>query len=92
MKSVGYAEALSSRPSMKRGGKKELRSIEISKAENGGHIVEHRFNSGDGPYHSPEQHVFGADEGAKLLSHLKEHMAISAKVPAETKAAEASEE
>ena len=77
-KTVGYAEALNSRPEKPKAGKKELRSIEISKAENGGHIVEHRFENGDGPYHSPEQHVFGKDEGAKLTAHLKEHMGISA--------------
>jgi len=73
-----YAEALSSRPKMPKAGKKELRSIEISKAENGGHIVEHRFENGDGPYRSPEPNVFGKDEGAKLTAHLKEHMGISA--------------
>lgn len=72
---VGYAEALSSKPKFG-SAKKELHSIEIEKAENGGHIVRHRFEGGDGPYHSPESHAFGADEGHKLLSHLKEHLGI----------------
>ena len=76
MSKQAYAEALSSRPKMPKAGKKELRSIEVSNAQNGGHIVEHRFSSGDGPYHAPEQHVFGADEGSKLMAHLKQHMGI----------------
>jgi hypothetical protein len=76
MKSVGYAEALSSRP--KPGGKKMLRSIEIEPAMNGGHVVNHRFHSGNGPYHEPEQHVFGADDGEKLMAHLKTHLGIKA--------------
>jgi hypothetical protein len=72
-----YAEALEHNAAMKRsGGKKELRGISIEKAENGGHIVEHRFNSGDGPYHEPEQHVFGTGDGKKLLAHVAKHMNI----------------
>jgi hypothetical protein len=78
MKSVGYAEALSSRPK-KGNSKKELRSVEIEKAENGGHIVNHRFTSSGPEYHSPEPHVFGADEGEKLMAHLKSHLGIGAK-------------
>lgn len=56
---------------------KEIRSIEIEKAENGGHTVTHRFqHSSDGPYHEAENHVFGQSEGSKLMSHLKEHLGI----------------
>jgi hypothetical protein len=74
-----YAEALSARPKSRKMAPKELRSIEVEKAENGGHTVSHRFNSGDGPYREPESHVFGKSEGAKLMAHLKEHLSINAK-------------
>lgn len=77
MKSVGYAEAVgNSRP--KKMGPKVLRSIEIEKAEGGGHVLTHRFKQNDGPYHESEgPHVFGKSEGAKLMAHLKEHLDIS---------------
>ncbi len=71
-----YAEALSQKAKPRKAGPKELRSVEIEKAENGGHTVSHRFKSNDGPYHEPEQHVFGAAEGKKLLAHLAEHLGI----------------
>lgn len=74
MSKASYSEALSARPS-----KPKLRSIEIEKAENGGHVVNHRFvNSGGPGYHEPEAHVFGESEGAKLMAHLKEHLGIKA--------------
>ena len=56
---------------------KEIRSIEVEKAENGGHTVTHRFQHGtDGPYHEAETHVFGKSEGSKLMVHLTEHLGI----------------
>lgn len=91
-KQMGYTEALSARP--RKPTSKEpakLRSIEFSKAENGGHIAEHRFESGDGSYHSPEQHVFGADEGHKLLAHVAKHMGIQAEEPETEETHEAEE-
>lgn len=79
-KSVGYAEALNS--SRKKAGPKEVRSIEVEKAENGGHTVTHRFqHQSEGPYHEAETHVFGKSEHAKLLSHLSKHLGIKAEAP-----------
>jgi hypothetical protein len=74
----GYAEALSSRPKPpKKSAPKEIRSIEVEKAENGGHTVTHRFmHQSEGPYHEAESHVFGASEGKKLMAHLTEHLGI----------------
>jgi hypothetical protein len=70
-----YAEALEHNAAMKRdGGKKELSHMRISEAENGGHLVEHHFESA----HEPEQHVFGAADGAKLLAHVAKHMNVKA--------------
>jgi hypothetical protein len=82
-----YAEALSANPRVKPGKKlppTEIRSIEVEKAENGGHTVTHRFqHQSDGPYHESETHVFGASEGAKLMSHLSEHLGIKSEAPDE---------
>jgi hypothetical protein len=59
--------------------KRPLRSIEIEPAENGGHTVTHRFKSSPNPgksgslsevYHEPETHVFGPDDGAKMITHV----------------------
>lgn len=68
-----YAEALSTRP--KRPGKKELDHIRLSKAENGGHMVEHHFVSEHG-FHEPETHVFGDGKGKELMAHVAEHMGV----------------
>lgn len=65
-----------------RGGKKSLRSITLSHAENGGHIAEHRYESA-GQYHEPEMHVFGKGEGKKLMAHIAEHMKIEHEPKAE---------
>lgn len=75
-----FAQALSSKPRPgKKAGPKEIRSIEVEKAENGGHTVTHRFqHQSEGPYHEAETHVFGKSEGAKLLAHLTEHLGINA--------------
>lgn len=76
-----YAEALSQKPRRKQ-AEPELDHVRITPAENGGHVVEHHFESGpDMRYKEPESHVFGADEGAKLLAHLKEHLGIKADIP-----------
>jgi hypothetical protein len=58
---------------------KVLSHLQVSQAENGGHIVEHHFdNSGPGEgYHEAEQHVFGKGEGGKVLAHIGKHMGIS---------------
>lgn len=66
---------------------KVLRSMEIEKAENGGHTVTHRFqNSSEGHYHESESHVFGASEGSKLMDHLKEHLEMTPEPRAEKSA------
>lgn len=78
MSKEAYAEAIT-RSAPKRQSKKELRSVEIEKAENGGHTVTHRFRSVEGPYHEPERHVFGKGEGKKLVEHLKEHLGVEMK-------------
>lgn len=57
-------------------GKKVLKSLELARAANGGHIVTHRYESSTGEYHEPEQHTFGKDEGQKVLDHVSKHMGI----------------
>jgi hypothetical protein len=52
---------------------KVLEHIRVSEAENGGHVLEHHHTSYD---HPPETHVFGADEGTKLVAHLAKHAHI----------------
>lgn len=78
-----YAQAVTRRPP--KPGKmpaKQIRSVEIEKAENGGHVVTHRFeHSGDGPYHEAETHVFGAGDGGKLLAHLTKHLRVKVEAP-----------
>ena len=48
--------------------KKKFESMSIRNASNGGHIVEHRFESGNGVYHEPELHVFAA--GPEMVKHV----------------------
>ena len=85
-KQVSYAEALDHN----RRGRKEaekapaLHHLEISEAENKGHIVEHHFEHNDGPYQEPKQHVLEPPEGPKpqlpeghVLQHIAKHMGIA---------------
>lgn len=60
---------------------KKLKSLEIGFAENGGHIISHRFdNSGNmGGYHDAEDHAFGKSEGHQALKHIAKHMHIRGK-------------
>ena len=74
-----YEEALSAKLTPSSGKKPKLSTIEIAKAGNGGHALTHKFGSGGGSYQEPEIHRFSANEGNKLIAHLKEHMGI--KVP-----------
>jgi hypothetical protein len=69
----GYAETLDSNAKMRKRPKPELRSIELSKAENGGVIAEHRMTEYTG---KEPKHVFGADEGQKLAVHIEKHLGI----------------
>jgi len=67
----------------KKMGKPKLRSIEVERATNGGFIATHRFANSSGPYREPENATFGADEGAKLVTHLAKHLGIKGKAEAE---------
>lgn len=84
VKPVGFGEAISRPRHMLKMGKKELRSMEIEKGENGGHTVTHRFHPGtNGEYRESEgPHVFGASEGKQLMAHITEHLGI--KMPKES--------
>lgn len=82
---MNYAESLEHGAAVKRGRntKPTLAHIRIEEAENGGHSVEHHFESGGGAYHEPKTFVFGKPEGAKpslpkghILQHIAEHMGI----------------
>jgi hypothetical protein len=63
--------------------KAKLRSIEVERATNGGFIATHRFVNSSGPYRESENATFGADEGKKLVEHLKQHLGIKGKEEAE---------
>ena len=65
---------------------KALRHLQISHAENGGHIVEHHFESGE-RYHEPEMHVFAKKEGKKMIAHIAKHMGVADGEPEEKEAA-----
>jgi hypothetical protein len=52
-------------------GKKELDHMRVSQAKNGGYVVEHHFKHFS---HQPESHVFGKEESAALLAHMKKHL------------------
>jgi hypothetical protein len=67
---------------------KELRSIELRKAENGGAVAEHSFTHYE---HKPETHVFGAGDGRKLSAHLEKHLGISMPGKSKTDSAEETE-
>lgn len=56
-------------------GKKVLDHLRVHEAENGGHMVEHHFESME---HPPEQHVFGEGQGGEMMDHIREHMGIEA--------------
>ena len=64
--------------------KKEISRIGIEPAENGGHTVTHHYreirregkHGVQSSYVDPESHVFGADEGHKMLAHVANHLDI----------------
>lgn len=55
----------------------EVKSIEHERSANGGHVFTHRMAQAGGPYHEPEVHTFGKDEGKKALAHFATHAGIS---------------
>lgn len=62
--------------------KKEFHHLEITEADNGGHIVSHHTN-----YHEEiAQHVFSPEEGDKMLAHVAKHMGVQADASAKPEA------
>ena len=67
---------------------KELVRMEIEPASNCGHTVTHHYravrhkdprsHSGITEYVEPESHVFGDEEGHKLIRHIADHLGITA--------------
>jgi hypothetical protein len=56
---------------------KSLHHIEVAQGAEGGHIVTHHFvNSGPGPYHDPEPHPFGPEQGGEAMSHIADTMGM----------------
>ena len=79
-----YAEMVGSRPKVGKKAEPKLAHMRVTPAENGGVVVEHHFESGpETRYKEPETHVFGANEGEKMLSHISEHMGIKSEAPDE---------
>lgn len=70
---AGYREARS--PSNK---SKVLHHLQVQKAEEGGHVVEHHYENDGMTFHKPKTYVFGADEGADMLHHIAKHMNVEA--------------
>ena len=74
-------------------GKKQLQEMRIRPAENGGHTVTHEYkrqmvNRGgsmkgglDYEYPRSEDHVFGPEDGDKLMSHISKHLHITSAAP-----------
>lgn len=87
---ASYAETLDANAKMRKRPKPQLRSIDLSKAENGGVIAEHRMTEYSG---KEPKHVFGAEDGHKLASHIEEHLGIkmSAEEPKEVESTEEDE-
>lgn len=52
-------------------GKPELDHIRIAVGKAGGHVVTHSMDNGES-----EPHVFGGDEGAKLMQHVQKTMHV----------------
>ncbi len=65
---------------------RHVHAIRIEIGKDGGHVVRHEMRGG-----SPEvfgggeegPHIFGAEDGEKLLAHLKKHANISSTKPEE---------
>jgi len=87
-----YAQALDHNAAVRKGNKSKavLNQLRIEEAENGGHVVEHHFESGTGAYHEPETHVFAEPEGkpklakGHVLQHIAEHLGIPHEVIGKT--------
>lgn len=75
VKSGGY----SFRKGKNKGSAPVLRSIEVARSANGGFTARHNFNNSGPTYVEPQEHVFGAKDGAKFMAHISEHMGAKAK-------------
>jgi hypothetical protein len=61
--------------------KKVLAQIQVSEAENGGHVAEHHFESYE---HKPEMHVFAKGEKHPVMEgHIFHHLAKHLGIPHE---------
>lgn len=94
---MNLPEVMEHNAALKRGrnAKPMLAHVRIEEAENGGHSIEHHFESGAGTYHEPKTFVFGKPEGTKpklpkghVLQHIAEHMGIPHEVMGEKEAEE----
>lgn len=69
---------------------KKLEEMTIRKAKNGGHVIRHEYERK--PMHSSgaanggmymdrpksEEHVFGPEDGGKVLKHIQTHLGLKA--------------
>lgn len=69
----------------RKGKRKKIHKVEVTRAKNGGHVVRHHFISGpDRPFEEPQEHVFGKGEGQALMAHLHKHLGVrDSEAPAE---------
>lgn len=90
---ANFAETLDHNAAVRRGSKSKpaLSHVRLEEAENGGHSIEHHFESGNGNYHEPKTFVFGKPEGARpqlpeghVLTHIAEHLGIPHEVIGKT--------
>ena len=56
---------------------KKLDRMTISRAEEGGHVVEHHYADDGLTYHKPTRYVFGQDEGGEMVEHVAKHMHVN---------------
>ena len=97
-----FAEALDHNAAVRKGrnSKPVLDHLRVEEAENGGHVVEHHFESGMGAYHEAETHVFskplnGAAKpelpAGHVLTHIAKHLGIPHEVIGKTSGAQSQE-
>lgn len=53
--------------------RRKMAHLQVSKAD-GGHVVEHHFESGMGEYHKPEMKIFS--DGHEMLAHVGSKMGV----------------
>lgn len=67
MAKIEMAEAAAQRP---KAGKKVLKSMEITRAMDGGHVITHHYQ---GYQHDSKPFTFGANEKARAAAHIARH-------------------